>query len=89
MTALIQRIKTFLGPPWNAIRGYLNVVELVKAIVLGLAAGGGVLGVLTALQEALGSIVVDPSMAATIGAIVAAIVDLVRRLPQGKKSPYP
>lgn len=89
MTWLIRQTKTFLGPPWNAIRGYLNVSELIKAIILGFAAGGGVLGVLAALQEALGSIVVDPSMAATIGAIVAAIVDLVRRLPQGKKSPYP
>lgn len=74
----------FLGPPVSAIRGYVNLVELGKAIVLGLIAGGGVMGVLTQVQAGSGVIFPSPGDDALVAAVLTFLADFFRRLPQGR-----
>lgn len=84
----IAALAGFFGPPITAISGYVNLVELGKAVVLGLIAGGGVLGVLGQVQAGSGVIFPSPADDALVAAVLTFLADFFRRLPQGRKSPY-
>lgn len=79
----------FFGPPLGAIRGYVNVVELGKAVILGLVAGGGVLGVLTQVDAASGIIFPSPGDDALVAAVLSFLADVFRRVPQGRPPVLP
>ncbi len=86
---VIDWFRRFLGPPISAISGYLSVPELVKAVVLGLVTGGGLLGILTQIQAQSGVVFPSPSDDALVAALLAFLIDAARRLPQGRKTYLP
>lgn len=86
---VISFIGKFLGPAVGSIKGHLNIEELLKTLVTAVLAGGGILGVLTALIPVIGVIVPNAADAALATGVLTVIVDVVRRLQHGTAPPTP
>lgn len=75
-------IGRYLGEAGMSVRGYVNVTELVRVVVVATVAGGGILGALSAIEKDLPAIV-SPDNVALMSAVVVLIEELIRRLRHG------
>lgn len=78
-----QFMKTFLQEAPESIRGYLNLRELYRIVLLSIAAGGGAEVIMNNLHNALGSVIVNPNDLAWVSAVFVAIVEIYRRFQHG------
>lgn len=67
------------------LRGYINTAELLKS--LGLAGTAGLVAFLATFSGHLGDIIVNPSLAGLALTLVGFVLDLLRKMPQGKTPP--
>ncbi len=70
----------------GSLRGYLNLHELLRVVSAAVTAGGGVLGILSAVAADASGIFAGPYVAIA-SAVIAAIVQVVRFLHQGDPIP--
>ena len=75
-------LKFFAAAP-GAIRGTVNVSELVRAGVVGVVTGGGVAGGIQAIAQDLPAIVVHSADLPLAAAALAFGVEVYRRLSHG------
>ena len=71
----------------GAIKAHLNTEELVRVAVTSITAGLGLFGTLQALALEVGTIFPAPSDAALAAALLAFILEIRRRLNQGREPP--
>jgi hypothetical protein len=92
----------FFKAEYDSVRKMLNLTELFKSILSGVAAGGGFLVILSAIQKSLGTIITDPHTLKNITdiitevsnkqwpllavTIIGLIADAVRRYNQGESA---
>lgn len=87
MAALWQAIVRFFGPAARAIRGYINVIELMRILIAAVLAGSvSWIALLQLLSEKVGDYTTDMDLANIISmaiSLILAIVEFVRRFRQG------
>jgi succinate dehydrogenase/fumarate reductase flavoprotein subunit len=66
MNAIMDFVKGIFVASADSIKNHLNGKELLQTLVAGLVAGGGVVGVLSALKNGLGSFVTDSTWVDTL-----------------------
>lgn len=79
-----NQISQFFKETPNSIRGYINVHELYRIILLALAAGGGIEVMIASLHDSLNTILVNPSDMGWISAVLVATVEILRRFQHGE-----
>lgn len=77
--SIFSLLASFWGPTQDAIKKYLSVSELLRTTLTALVGGGGVLGILVAIQAHLGVIVLDPQLGTTAGVVLFFLIDCIRR----------
>lgn len=82
---MLKKLSQWFGPVATSIKGSINVVELVRILTTAVASGGGLLAILSALGTTT-TWIAAPELATLVGGIVA-IVEMVRRMNQGKVVP--
>ena len=82
------KIKAWMGPVADAIKGTVNARELFRVVVAAIVAGGGLLGLLEGLRNAVPMIVPGAEIAWVTAGVVFAI-ELFRRFGHGKPLPKP
>lgn len=79
----------FLGPVPGAWLNHINRAELLRALILALWAGSGVLGVCEGVAKASGKIFPeDADIAGLITVLLTILADLVRRFNHGTPPPH-
>jgi hypothetical protein len=73
----------------GAIKGHLNIVELIRIAVMALAAGGGIFGLLQAIELNVGQIFPAPADAGLASAVLTLLLEVLRRLGQGQHVAIP
>lgn len=86
---LASGLRDYLGEVPNSLKGHLNKEELVRVAVTSLTAGGGICGLLEAIVLSVGLIFPAPTDAALAGAILAGILEVLRRLEHGRSLSAP
>jgi len=88
MSKFFAAIFAFLGPAANSIKGHVNVIELTRALMTGLAAGGSVASIYAAVGKSLPSIVAPSDLSLAFAAFVF-FGEVYRRLGHGSELPEP
>lgn len=83
---MMYTLRKFFRPPYGSSPGYISSEEVFRAILLGLAAGALVGIALLALREATG-VGPDPRRASLATALLALVLDLLRRLDHEATGP--
>lgn len=86
MNKVFAAVKSFLAAVPGSLKGHLNSAELIRIGVTALTSGGGVLGLLVALQGAVGTLAPAPD-AALASAVLTVLVEVARRLQHGAPAP--
>jgi hypothetical protein len=79
-----NQISQFFKETPNSIRGYINIRELYRIILLALAAGGGTEIMIASLHDSLNTILVNPTDIGWISAVLVATVEILRRFQHGE-----
>ena len=85
MGRFVDRLSRFFAEVPGSIQGHLNSEELVRVVVAGLSAGGGVLGCLEMIRSDAGVLFPAPNDAALATAVITVILEVRRRLTHGAK----
>lgn len=80
-----KAIRDFFGAVPGSLKNHLNSEELVRISIAALTAGGGVFGLLHAIMLGAGSIFLAPNDAAFAATVLAAVLEVFRRLGHGKE----
>lgn len=80
---LKTRIQDFIKEAPDSIRGYLNVRELFRIVLVAIATGKGTEMLFADVHDSLGTILVDPGDMAWVSAMIVSIVEIRRRLNHG------
>jgi hypothetical protein len=75
--------RDFLGAAPNSLKHHLNKEELARVTLTSLGAGSGIYGLLQAIVLSAGLIFPAPIDAALAATILAAILEVLRRLDHG------
>jgi hypothetical protein len=81
---LASAARGFFGTAPNSLKSHLNKDELVRITITSLATGGGIFGLLQAIVVSAGVIFPAPTDAALAATILAALLDVLRRLGHGR-----
>src|SRR5262249_21177905 len=82
-------VSGFFAEVPGAIKGHLNIVEPIRIAVMALAAGGGIFGLLQAIELNVGQIFPAPADAGLASAVLTLLLDVPRRPAQGPHAPSP
>jgi hypothetical protein len=80
---VLDRVGRFFAAVPGSIQGHLNSEELVRVLVTGLSAGGGVLGLLELIRADVGVLFPAPNDAALASAVLTILIEIRRRLTHG------
>lgn len=84
MRAFLRRIVAWFGPVRDSVSGHLNVEELVRVVVVALAATGTVTGIKAEVTGHLSTILAPADL--PLGtALFALIFETLRRLAHGRE----
>jgi hypothetical protein len=80
---MFDRLCRFFAAVPGSIKGHLNTEELVRVLMTGLSAGGGVLGLLELLRADVGVLFPAPNDAALAATVLTLLLEIRRRLTHG------
>lgn len=83
---IVRAVLNFLGEVPGAIRDHLNIGEIVRIVVASSLAGGGVYEAVRALAESIPQWVA-PGDVGLVTAVFVLVIEVWRRLRQGKQAP--
>jgi hypothetical protein len=86
---LWMAIQHFFSEVPGSLKDHLNTTELIRIAVAALTAGGGVFGLLQAIETNVGLIFPSPADTALASAILTLLLETMRRLGHGQKAGLP